>query len=104
MFNKLLTALLLVLAVLYIGDPYSEKNQALAPYLPPAPTDSEIAELRDSASQLATSIKLDDIMQTVSDHPLTHSLLAAIEDLRLALIDMLIDYTDERQLLAQAKD
>ncbi len=104
MINKLVVASLLVLAVLYVGDPYAPENKSLSPYLPPAPTDSEILAIKEKTEYLIDSVDMQGNIRAISEHELTTSFLQAIDELKSAVFRLIIEFDEEKALLARAQE
>lgn len=103
MIAKLVTALLLVLVVLYVGDPYSSDYTALAPFLPPAPEDSELLAMRDSVAQATDSIDIEQTVEDIANHDLTQGLIQTLKNLRSYVLEALISLKSDADMLAQAE-
>ncbi len=92
---------MLVLAVLYIGDPYSPENASLAPYLPPAIDESKLLAFRDSTSKYLDEIPLEDTWTALSEHEVTHQLMETFRVLKGYLTDQVFEFAKDPDVLAQ---
>ena len=101
MIKKLLVAALLVLAVLYIGDPYAPENSSLAPYLPPAIDESKLLAFRDSTSTYIDEIPLEETWTAISEHEVTHQLLETLMALKSYLTNQVFELAKDPDVLAQ---
>lgn len=92
---------MLVLAVLYVGDPYSPENTSLAPYLPPAIDESKLVALRDSTSEVMDGIPLEETWTAISEHEMTHKLVEQLVVFKAYLIDQVFEIAKDPDVLAQ---
>lgn len=92
---------MLVLAVLYVGDPYSPENTSLAPYLPPAIDESKLLALHESTSEVLNGIPLEETWTAISDHEMTHKLLEQLVVFKSYMLEQVFEMAKDPDVLAQ---
>jgi hypothetical protein len=104
MFKKMLVASMLVLAVLYYGDPYSPENKQFKAYLPPSISDSELLHYKDKAQNIVNSSHLKQNLQQFAESDTVDSLTDLLFKLTDSLNNKVKALRENPELLAQIKN
>ncbi|HBR98878.1 MAG TPA: hypothetical protein DD979_16105 [Gammaproteobacteria bacterium] len=101
MLNKLLFAFLMVALVLVYGDPYAPENRNNFDYLPPAPDESVLLQLKQDSAEFFEDVDVRGWLEHIAEHELTRDALAFAERLKTAVLQKLLTWRDDDALVAQ---